>query len=98
MLETIGVLVTAGVALTGAVLGYIKSRRFVRERLRFVDAAQKRFVGILAGLAAGLLLVPLAWALPFIDAGTVLLVGLGVGAGVNAGRKDIRRYLTGSTS
>lgn len=98
MFETIAVLMTAGIAGAGAVFGYFKSRRFVRERLRFVDAAQSRAAVFIAAGATLLLLTPVAWALPFVDAGSVLLVTLGIGAGVNAGRKDIRRYLKGPAS
>ena len=98
MFETIAFLITAGVAGAGAIYGYIKSRSFVRERLRFVDAAQSRAAVLVAAAGSLLLLTPVAWLLPFVDAGSVLLVTLGIGAGVNAGRKDIRRYLHGPTS
>lgn len=95
MLEAMVFLGSAALAGGGAIYGYLKSRRFVRERLRFVDAAQSRRAVLIAGGATMLLLAPVAFLLPLVDAGTVILVGLGVGAGVNAGRKDVRRLSRG---
>lgn len=95
MLESFIFLSSVALAGAGTLFGYIKSRRFVRDRLRFVDAAQSRTAVLVAGGATMLLLAPIAILLPLVDAGTVLLVTLGVSAGVNAGRKDIRRLLRG---
>ena len=39
------------------------------------------------------LAAPLVWILPIVGSGTALLFGVGVGAGVAAGAKDIRRRL-----
>jgi hypothetical protein len=57
---------------TGAatLFGYVKSRRFVRERLRFVDAAHKPTAPIVAGAAAALAAGPVVWLLPFVGAPT----------------------------
>ena len=96
MLETIGVVGSLAVAGTASVWGYIKSRRFVRDRLKFVDAAQKKSTAVIAGMGTGLLITPLA-VLPLVDVGTAVVVGIAVGAGVNRGRKDIQRYLRGGT-
>lgn len=97
MIESLIFLTSLGIAGAGAIYGYIKSRRFVRDRLRFVDAAQTRTAAIIAGGATMLLLAPVAMLVPLVvDAGTVILIGLGVGAGVNAGRKDIRRLIGGA--
>ena len=87
IIETI-VLATTLAATVG---GHVASRRFVRERLRFVDAAQKRRAPWIAGAAACLVAAPFAWLLPFIGGGTALLFGLGVGSGVAIGARDIRR-------
>ena len=80
---------------TGAVAfwGYMKSRRFVRERLRFVDAAQQPAAPVIAGSLAALAAVPLVVFLPFVGVPTALIFGLGVGAGVMHGARDIRKQL-----
>jgi hypothetical protein len=76
----------AAVAATG--FGYTRSRRFVRERLRFVEAAHKRSAPWLAGAAAAAVAVPLVAVLPLVGAGTALLFGAGVGTGVAHGSRD----------
>jgi hypothetical protein len=78
-------------ALAASVGGHVASRRFVRERLRFVDAAQKRRAPWIAGFGAAVVAAPVVALLPFIGAGTALLFGLGVGSGVAIGARDIRR-------
>lgn len=70
------------------------TRRFVRNRLRYVDAVQKSLAPWLAGGVAfgvGALVVPL---LPIVGLGTALTAGLAVGSGVAAGAKDIRQGTT----
>lgn len=72
--------------------GYFKTRRFVRERLRFVDAVQRPAAPIIAGVgtavAAGIF-----FALPFVPGGWAIpvLAGLGIGVGVSHGAKDSKR-------
>ncbi len=66
------------------------TRRFVRNRLRYVDAVQKAFTPWAAGGAAflvGALLVPI---LPIVGIGTAITAALAVGSGVAAGARDIR--------
>lgn len=87
MIEII-VLAAAGAA---TVIGYLKTRRFVRERLRFVDSAHWRGAPIVAGVAAALLAAPVVWLLPYIGAGSALVFGLGVAGGVRAGARDHER-------
>ncbi|MGH7699142.1 MAG: hypothetical protein ACREMJ_01265 [Gemmatimonadales bacterium] len=78
------------VGLTGAATaaGYWWTRRFVRRRLRFVDAVQKPAAPVVAGLAAAALAVPVAGLLPVVTTATGVLFGAGVAAGVVTGRKD----------
>jgi hypothetical protein len=88
------------VALVGGYMGYGTARRFVRERLRYVDAAQSPGAPLLAGVVAGLVMIPIGW-LPIvglvIGAGTALTVGLSVALGVRAGATDVKRgYLVSS--
>jgi hypothetical protein len=40
-----------------------------------------------------LIAAPVVWLLPLIGKGTAILFGLGVGAGVSSGAKDIRKRL-----
>lgn len=80
---------------TGAVtlFGYLKARHFVRERLRFVDAAHKPGTPVIAGAAAALAAAPVVWLLPFVGAPTALIFGIGVGWGVYHGSRDVRKRL-----
>lgn len=87
-------------AATGAatVAGFIQSRRFVRGRLQFVEKVQGMHVPMLAGVTAAVVAAPVTWILPLVGAGTAVLFGAGVGAGVAAGARDIRRRRLGSGS
>ncbi|MEQ1692718.1 MAG: hypothetical protein ABMA00_15615 [Gemmatimonas sp.] len=74
-----------------AIVMHSAARRFVRNRLRYVDAVQKAIVPWAAGGAAfllGALLVPV---LPIVGIGTAITAALAVGTGVAAGAKDIRQ-------
>ncbi len=79
--------------LTGAasIAGYIKTRQFVRKRLRFVDAVAKPSTPLIAGTAAALVAGPVMVILPIVTATSGVLFGLGVGAGVLHGSKDHKR-------
>jgi hypothetical protein len=85
------------VAATGAGLfaTYSKTRDFVRNRLRFVDVAQKRSAPVIAGFGATLAALPLVAVLPIVGGPTALLFGVSVGLGVKKGQKQIKQ-LTGS--
>lgn len=74
-----------------AILLHGSTRRFVRNRLRYVDAVQKGIAPWAAGGAAflaGLVIVPL---LPVVGVGTAITAALAVGSGVAAGARDIRQ-------
>ena len=73
--------------------GYTQARAFVRERLRFVTAAQSGWAPILAGGGAMLLAAPIVALLPLVGTGTAIAFGLSVGIGVLNGQRDIRRAL-----
>lgn len=77
-----------------AVVLHGSTRRFVRTRLRYVDAIQKTFAPWAAGAVAfgvGILAVSL---LPIVGLGTAITAGLAVGSGVATGAKDIRQGTT----
>jgi hypothetical protein len=71
--------------------GYIQARVFTRNRLKYVDAAQTGIAPVVAGAGAAVLGGLAAAFLPFVGAGTAILFGLGVGAGVASGQGDVRR-------
>ncbi len=86
MFEIIGLAATCAAGF----FGYVKSRRFVRSRLRFVDAVKKPYVPVLAGGVAALAAAPVVALLPIIGAGTAIVFGASVGVGVASARKDIK--------
>ena len=77
-----------GVASIG---GYITMRRFVRGRLRYVDALQRPFVPAVAGVLALGLALPVVGVLPVVGLSSAILFGVGVGSGVATGRRDTKR-------
>jgi hypothetical protein len=81
------------ILLTGvaAIGGYVGVKRFVRRRLRFVDALHRPFVPLLAGAGAFLLALPVVGLLPIVGGATAALFGIGVGAGIAAGRRELKR-------
>jgi hypothetical protein len=90
-------LIWLGVSGAAAAYSYIKSRQFVRNKLRFVDAVQNPAVPLVAGIgtafvASAVALVPF---MPIITVGTGLLVGLAVGTGVLHGSRDVKRLPSG---
>jgi hypothetical protein len=92
MLTTI---ISLSIVAVGAILGYGTSRRFVRDRLRFVDRAHKPSIPVIAGIAAFLLAIPVVNVvsiLPLIHlgVGAALTVGVSVGLGVRAGSRDAK--------
>lgn len=89
MFELLGLIATAAIAA----VGYFQSRAFVRRKLAYVDAVHKPFAAVVAGAAAWLVALPVVGLLPLVGGMTAILFGLGVGAGVAAGAKDVRRRL-----
>lgn len=91
MFEMLGVLIW--IIFTGAagVGGYVFMKRFVQRRLRFVDGVHRPWVPFAAGAGAALLAAPVAGVLPFLGGGSAALFGLGVGLGVSAGRRELKR-------
>lgn len=84
-------LILMGGSVLATLGGYFKARQFVRDRLRFVDAAQTPRAPVAAGAVAALAAGPVVWLLPVIGVPTALIFGVGVGWGVHHGQRDIRR-------
>ncbi|MDZ7632173.1 MAG: hypothetical protein U5K74_12725 [Gemmatimonadaceae bacterium] len=73
-----------------AYFGFATARTFVRNRLRFVPAAQSGWAPIVAGAGAVLLAAPVVALIPLIGTGTAISFGLSVGFGVANAQRDIR--------
>ena len=91
MISTLISLIVFVAVLTASVGGYAAARRFVRERLRFVDAAQRSTAPWIAAGGAWVLGSLVAALLPFVGPIAALSFGAAVGLGVAAGARDIRR-------
>jgi hypothetical protein len=92
---TIAFLISTGLLAVGAIMGYGTARRFVRDRLRYVEGAHKPSVPLIVGVVAFLLAVPIVNVisiLPLVHLGGAAAIALGasVGLGVRAGTRDIR--------
>ncbi|HEX9691397.1 MAG TPA: hypothetical protein VGA22_04795 [Gemmatimonadales bacterium] len=74
--------------------GYYQTRRFVRSRLRFVDAVKHPAVPILVGAVVGIAAMPVGALLPIVTKISGLILGAGVGLGVRSGVKDQKRLPT----
>ena len=83
MIETI----VMGVAAVG---GHIKSKDFVKRKLRFTKVVETPAVGLIAGAATAVAAAPLVAVLPVLGAGTALALGAGVGTGVHIGARKAR--------
>ncbi len=88
--------IAVAAATAAAIFGYTQSRRFVRNRLRFVDKVHGSGVPVLAGVGALIVGMIVTAMVPIVGFGTALAFGLGVGTGVAAGRSDIRHNRLGS--
>jgi hypothetical protein len=86
MFEFIGLVIAAGAGIGG----FIKTRAFVKRRLRYVESVQKGTAPVIAGTVAAIVAAPIVALLPIVGAPAAVLLGLGVGAGTHAGAKDIR--------
>ncbi len=86
----IGFLLSLAIALALAVIVHGATRRFVRDRLRYVDAVRKGIAPWLAGGAALLVSAPVMALLPIVGLGTAVTVGVAVGMGVANGARDIK--------
>ena len=99
-------IIVLGVTLGISWLSYGTARRFVRERLRYVESALTPGAAFVAGLVAAVVAVPVIGVLhlipilgSLIGGGTALVFGLSVGLGVRSGAQDVKRgYIISSGS
>jgi hypothetical protein len=77
----------------GAV-SHLKSKDFVRRRLRYTNVVERPGVGLFTGAATAIVTGVAVAALPFVGAGAGIAVGvgmgLGVGTGISKGARDAR--------
>jgi hypothetical protein len=96
-------LITLAVTLAVSWVSFGTARRFVRERLRYVEAALKPSAAVIAGVAAMVIALPvvsLIHIIPLVGSliagGMPLIFGLSVGLGVRSGAQDVKRgYVIG---
>ena len=81
-------LIPIGIAGAAGIFGHIKSRKFVRRRLRYTSWVEKPYLGVVAGVAAAIIAAPLVGVLPIVGASTALIFGAGVGTGVSMGARE----------
>ena len=84
-------LIALGIAGAAGVFGHIKSKEFVRKRLRYTKFVERPGMGLLAGAATAIVAAPLVAALPIIGAGTAIAAGVGVGTGVALGSSQAKK-------
>ena len=83
-------LIAAGIAGAAGVIGHIKSRHFVGQKLRYTSLVEKPMLGLWAGVGAVVVAAPVVAVLPIVGAGTALALGAGVGTGVALGVGDAK--------
>ncbi len=81
--------------LIAAYFGFTVTRRFVRDRLKFVDGVKKSHIPWMVGTVVALVALPFAWFIPLVSGGAALALGVGVGTGIAAGNRDVRRSMPG---
>ncbi len=77
-------------SVAAAVGGFVLARRFVRQRLRFVDGIRSPVAPFVAGLVAALIAWPAAL-LPIVTTATAAVFGIGAGLGTASGIKALKR-------
>lgn len=87
----ISLLVSFALATAMYIVMHGSTRRFVRNRLRYVDAVQKSVVPWAVGGATFLVGSAVVGLLPFVGVGTAITAAVAVGSGVAAGARDIRQ-------
>ena len=91
-------IILLGVTFAISWVSYGTARRFVRERLRYVESALTPGAALIAGVVAAVVAAPVVGLLHIIPVvgwlvpgGTALVFGLSVGLGVRSGANDVKR-------
>jgi len=79
--------------VAATVFGYIAARRFVEQKLRYVDSIHTLKAPIVAGVVAALVAAPIVWLLPLVGGGTAIMFGASVALGVSNGSREVRKQL-----
>ena len=82
-------IIRLALAVAAGVLAFGFARGFVRRKLRFVDAIRSPLAPVMAGVAAGVLALPLT-ILPLITGFTAALFAFGAGLGTASGIKALK--------
>lgn len=75
------------------VASHMKSKDFVRRRLRFTNIVEKPGLGIFSGAIATVAAAPVVAVLPIVGPLTAVAFGAAVGTGVSLGARQARRGL-----
>ncbi len=78
------------IAAVVSLFGYNTAKRFVRDRLRYVEGAHKFTTPIIAGIGAYLVAIVVVAFLPIVGFGTAIAFALSVAAGAAAGSREVR--------
>lgn len=91
-------IIVLGVTFAISWVSYGTARRFVRERLRYVERALTPGAALIAGVVAAVVAMPVVGLLHIIPlvgslvtGGTAVVFGLSVGLGVRSGAQDVKR-------
>ena len=88
------ILESIGLGIAGAVglFGHVKTKDFVRRKLRYTKVAEKSAsgMGLAVGAATAIAAAPVVAMLPVVGTGAAIIIGLGVGSGVGFGIKQAR--------
>ena len=94
MIETMLAMLLLGATGAGLLAAYTQTRNFVTQRLRFVDAAPRRWAPWIAGIGTAIITIPvfggLLAFLPAIGGATAIALGITVGAAVKNGQKQVK--------
>ena len=87
-----------GIAAAAAgIFGHTRTRRFVGRRLRFTSVVENPSLGLMAGVTATIVAIPVVTLIPLVGLGAGVVVGglfgAGVGTGAALGAKDAKRPL-----
>ena len=78
------------IATIAAIFGYSAAKKFVRDRLRFVEGAHKPATPFIAGIGAYLVAMIAVGLLPIVGIGTAITFALSGALGAAAGSREVK--------